>query len=236
MRARTSMKLLRPVNLFLLCTVVSKQTRRLGRLMPEERTAELITIALRNCADHEFEIQVDGNTPDVIREAAARMFPPARIAKATNAVSAGRGQQATEGRQMHGESSYKVATGAHVSGGNGVDSPGPCRNLHDRQGECSMSNSKGIDTIHLRQLRAFAENLCLQANRHCENRNYVVAHALYGRALEAAQRIDTPEHKENGNALVTRIQKDRQAVYELLRRAYGSPEKALLEKAQKIGR
>ncbi len=98
-----------------------------------------------------------------------------------------------------------------------------------------MSNSKGIDAIHLRQLRAFAENLCLQANRHCENRNYVVAHALYGRALEAAQRIDTPDHKENGNALVTRIQKDRQAVYELLRRAYGSPEKALLEKAQKRG-
>jgi hypothetical protein len=231
------MKLLRPVNLFLLCAVVSKQTRRLERLMPEERIAELITIALRNCADHEFEIQVDGNTPDVIREAAARMFPPARITNATNAVSAIGGQQATEGRQIHGESPlYKVSTGIHVSGGNGVDSPDPCRNLHHRQGEYSMSNSKGIDTTHLRQLRAFAENLCLQANRHCENRNYVVAHALYGRALEAAQRIDNPEHKENGNALVTRIQKDRQAVYELLRRAYGSPEKALLEKAQKIGR
>jgi hypothetical protein len=120
--------------------------------------------------------------------------------------------------------------------GNGVDSPDPCRNLHDRQGDYPMSNSKGIDTIHLRQLRAFAENLCLQANRHSENQNYVVAHALYGRALEAAQRIDNPEHKENGNALVTRIQKDRQAVYELLSRAYGSPEKALLEKAQKVGR
>jgi len=63
--------------------------------MPEERIAELITIALRNCTDHEFEIQVDGNTPDVIREAAARMFPPARITNATNAVSAIGGQQAT---------------------------------------------------------------------------------------------------------------------------------------------
>jgi hypothetical protein len=239
LRARTNTKLLceGPVNLYLLCAVVSKQTRRLERLMPEERIAELITIALRNCADHEFEIQVDGNTPEVIREAAARMFPPAGIANATNAVSAIGGQQATEGRQIHGESPlYKVSTGIHVSGGNGVDSPDPCRNLHHRQGKYSMSNSKGIDTTHLRQLRAFAENLCLQANRHCENRNYVVAHALYGRALETAQRIDNPEHEENGNALVTRIQKDRQAVYELLRRAYGSPEKALLEKAQKIGR
>ena len=205
--------------------------------MPEERIAELIKIALRNCADHEFEIQVDGNTPDVIREAAARMFPPAGIANATNAVWAIGGQQATEGRQIHGESPlYKVAKGIHVFGGNGVDSPDPYRNQHGRQGDYSMSNSKGIDTIHLRQLRAFAENLCLQANRHCENRNYVVAHALYGRALEAAQRIDNPEHKENGHALVTRIQKDRQAVYELLRRAYGRPGKTLLEKAQKIGR
>ena len=253
LRARTSMKLLceGPVNLYLLCSVVSKQTRRLERLMPEERIAELITIALRNCADHEFEIQMDGNSPDVIREAAARMFPPARIANAAlgsssdqsdrrqteNAVSAIGGQQATEGRQIHGVSHlYNVATGIHVSAGNGVDSPDSCRKPHDRQGDYSMSNSKRIGTIHLRQLRAFAENLCLQATRHCENQNYVVAHALYGRALEAAQRIDNPEHKENGNALVTRIQKDRQSVYELLRRAYGSPEKALLEKAQKVGR
>lgn len=164
MRARTNTKLLceGPVNLYLLCAVVSKQTRRLERLMPEERIAELIKIALRNCADHEFEIQVDGNTPDVIREEAARMFPPAGIANATNAVSAIGGQQATEGRQIHGESPlYKVSTGIHVSGGNGVDSPDPCRNLHHRQWEYSMSNSKGIDTTHLRQLRAFAENLCL---------------------------------------------------------------------------
>src|SRR5579883_1476974 len=42
-RARTSMKLLceGPVNVYLLCSVVSKQTRRLGRLLPEERVEEL---------------------------------------------------------------------------------------------------------------------------------------------------------------------------------------------------
>jgi predicted metal-dependent hydrolase len=99
-----------------------------------------------------------------------------------------------------------------------------------------MSNSRGPDAIHVRQLRAFAENLYTLGNRHHENENYVVAHALYGRALEAAQRIDDPEHNENGTALVTRIQKDRQAVYEFLRHGDGSPEKARLEKAKKVGR
>lgn len=254
MRARTSMKLLceGPVNLYLLCAVVSKQTRRLGRLLPEERIAELITMALRNYADHEFEIQLPNNAPEMIREEAAQMFPPGRIPKAApglspnqshkrqtgNAVSAIDGQEATEGRQTHGESHlYQAATGIHVSVGIGVDSPDSGSNLPSFQRNYPMSNSNGIDTIHLRQLRAFAENLYLQANRHRENHNYVVAHALYGRALEAAQRIDTPEHKEkeNGHALVTRIQEDRQAVYELLRRQNGSPEKAPVEKAQKVG-
>jgi hypothetical protein len=239
-----------PVNLYLLCTVVSKQTRRLGRLMPEERIAELITIALRNCADHEFEIQLDGSVPELIREEAARMFPPGRIPKAAlgsnpdqpdgrqteNAVSAIDGQQATEG-SSHGEPTlHEPATGIHVSVGNGVDSRDSYRHLHGRQGDHSMNKSKGVDRMRELQLRAFAENLCTLAIRHGENKNYVVAYALYGRALEAAQRIDNPEHNENGSALVTRIQKDRQAVYELLCRAYGSPEKALLEKAQTVGR
>jgi hypothetical protein len=98
-----------------------------------------------------------------------------------------------------------------------------------------MSISNGIDGIHLRQLRAFAENLCLQAHRHRENQNYVVAHALYGRALETAERIDNLEHNENGRALVARIQKDRQAVYELLHRGGESPEESVVEKARKVG-
>jgi hypothetical protein len=239
-----------PVNLYLLCTVVSKQTRRLGRLMPEEQVAELITIALKNCADHEFEIQLDGSVPQLIREQAARMFPPSRIPKAVpgsspdqsdrrqteNAVSPMDEQHATEGSQTQGGPTlHEPATGIHVSVGNGVGSRDSYRNLHGRQGDYTMSNSEGMDTIHLKQLRAFAENLCTLAIRHGENKNYVVAYALYGRALEAAQRIDNPEHKENGHSLVARIQKDRQAVYELLCRSYGSPEKALLEIAQKAG-
>jgi hypothetical protein len=217
--------------------------------MPEKRTAELISIGLRNCADHEFDIQLGAGAPELVREEAARMFPSTKPPEAAVAsgpespewshtaygVSAVGRQEATEGRQIRGESHlYKPAAGSHVSVGNGVDSPDPCRNLHGLQGDHSMSNSNGIDIIHVRQLRAFAENLYLQADRHREHHNYVVAHALYGHALAAAQRIDNLEHDEHGNALVTRIQKDRQAVYELLRRGDGSPEKAPLEKARKV--
>ena len=251
MLERTSMKLLHEgsVNSFLLCAVVSKQTRRLGRLLPEERIAELITMALKDCVDHEFEIQLGNNTPEVIREEAMRMFPPNKIRVAVvgsspdcvgerqgNAIPVSSGQQAAEGGQEYGASHlFNPAAGNHVFVGNGVDSPDSGRNLYNFQRDYSMSNRKGMDIVHLRQIRAFAENLYLQANRHRENHNYVVAHALYGRALEAAQRIDTPEHKENGSGLVTRIQKDRQTVYELLRLAEGSAGKPALEKAQKVG-
>ena len=252
MRARTSMKLLceAPVNLYLLCTVVSKKTRRLGRLMPEERIAELITIALRNCADHEFEIQWEGRVPELIREEAARMFPPVSIPnpvlgsspdqsdrrQSGNPVSASDGQQTTEGIQSQGEPDLEEpTTSIHVSVGTGVDSFDSCRYRSGSQGEHSMSNSNGTDRAHLRQLRAFAENLYLLANRHTERQSYVVAHALYGRALEAAQRTDNPEHSENGRALVTRIQEDQQEVYELLCRELGSPKKAKLAIEAKVG-
>lgn len=98
-----------------------------------------------------------------------------------------------------------------------------------------MSYSQKVDIIRLRQLRAIAENLYLQANRHREDHNYVVAQALYGHALAAAQRIDTPEHSEGGSDLIARIQKDQRAVSEILgangKVSNGTP----LEKAQKIG-
>jgi hypothetical protein len=239
-----------PVNLYLLCTVVSKKARRLGRLMPEERIAELITIALRNCADHEFEIQWEGRVPELIREEAARIFPPVSLPRAVpdsspdqsdrrqsgNTVSASDGQQATEGSQTQGEPDMEEpTTGIHVSVGTDVGSCDSCRNLSGSQGEHSMSNSNGTDRTHLRQLRAFAENLYLLASRHRERQSYVVAHALYGRALEAAQRTDNAEHSENGRALVTRIQGDQQAVYELLCRELGSPKRAQLAIAPKVG-
>ena len=77
-----------------------------------------------------------------------------------------------------------------------------------------MNNSNGVSPLRLRQLRAIAENLCTLADRHRENHNYVVASALYDRALSVAQKIGTPENA--GNLLVARIRADKQAVFELL--------------------
>lgn len=250
-RARTSMKLLceGPVNVYLLCAVVSKQTRRLARLLPEERVAELITIALRNCADHKLDIRMDGNVPQVIREEAARMFPSSGSRNPSldssdgqsdgsqhRDASSGFGGREVRERQTDGTVDFREAeTDIHGSVGRAVDSPDPHRDLLGFQREQSMKNSSGTDRLRDNQLRAFAENLCTQAIRHGEHQNYDVAYALYGRALEAAQRIASPEHGQNGSALVARIQKDRQAVYELLCRTHGGSEKALLEKSQKVG-
>jgi hypothetical protein len=87
-----------PVNPYLLCAVVSKQTRRLGRLKPQERIAELITMAMKTCAGHECEIQMDGNVPEMIREEAARMFLLAGLAK--DAVNCGADQSRRESDGM----------------------------------------------------------------------------------------------------------------------------------------
>ena len=98
-----------------------------------------------------------------------------------------------------------------------------------------MSSTNGTDRMRQLQLRALAENLYILANRHRENGNYIVAHALYGRALDVARGADTPEHKENGSALVSRIEKDQQAVFELLRSGEIGSRSTSQEKAQKVG-
>lgn len=59
-----------PVNSFLLCTVLAKQTRRLGRLMPDRGIPELITIALKNCADYELALELGPGVPEVVRDRA----------------------------------------------------------------------------------------------------------------------------------------------------------------------
>lgn len=41
--------------------------------MPEKRIAELITVALKNCADHELELEVGAGAPRVLREQAAQL-------------------------------------------------------------------------------------------------------------------------------------------------------------------
>ena len=250
MQAQSRMKLLRegPVNSFLLCTVLAKQTRRLGRLMPDRCIPELITIALKNCANYELTLDVDAGVPEVVREEAMQIgrltrrpepavtsspgrSEPSQIA---DAVSASGGQGATKGEPADEASLFgDDAIDAHLSVSSRVDSPDFRRNLRSVQRKHPMSNSNGVDPIHLRQLRAIAENLCTLANRHRENHNYVVAHALYGRALSVAQEIHTPENDEN--VLVTRIRTDQQAVFEMLRSGESDLEKPPLEKAQKVG-
>jgi hypothetical protein len=78
-----------------------------------------------------------------------------------------------------------------------------------------MSNFNGVDQLRVRQFRAIAENLCTLADRHRENHNYIVADALYTRAVSVAQQIRTPEN--DANDLVARIRADQQAVFEILR-------------------
>ena len=57
---------------------------------------------------------------------------------------------------------------------------------------------------------------------------------LYGRALTVAQEIHTPENDED--AFVTRIRKDQQAVFEMLRSGESNQETPPLEKAKGVGR
>lgn len=97
-----------------------------------------------------------------------------------------------------------------------------------------MSSSNAIDPVRRRQFRAIAENLSTLANHHRENHNYLVAYELYGHAIAVAHKIDAPDG--NGNSLVTRIGKDQQAVFELLRGGESGLEKPQLEKPQKVGR
>jgi hypothetical protein len=61
------------VNCFLLRAVVANQTRHLARLMPDRQTPELITIALKNCAYHELELDVDAGAPEVVRQQATKI-------------------------------------------------------------------------------------------------------------------------------------------------------------------
>ena len=97
-----------------------------------------------------------------------------------------------------------------------------------------MSNSDGVSLLRLRQLRAIAENLCTLAKRHRENHNYVVAAALYDRALLVAQEIHDPE--DCSNVFAARIRTAQLAVLEMQIPGEASLEQPPLEKAQHLGR
>src|SRR5713101_4573461 len=157
MQAQSRMKLWREgqVNSFLLCTVLAKQTRRLERLMPDRRIAELITIALKNCADYELALEVDPGVPEVVRGEAmqigqltGRQEPQVASghgrtegSQFADAVSAA-AQDAAE-REPAAEASLpgKSAMRAHLSVGSSVDFTDFRRDLSSVQRKQSMSNS-----------------------------------------------------------------------------------------------
>jgi hypothetical protein len=235
-----------PCNAFLLCTVLAKQTRRLGRLLPDRRIAELIAIAMRNCADYELALDLGPGVPEVVRTEAMqigrltrRLEPPlvsslgpmegSQVADAASPVQQDTGEPEPAGK---GASLGQSANGSDISVGSAVDSFDSRSSLSSTQRTRSMSRSNGIDPTRIRQLRAIADNLCTLANRHRENHNHVVAHALYGRALAVAQEIHTPE--DDGKALTARIRKDQETVFEMMR-AGESRERPPLDKAKEVG-
>ncbi len=80
---------------------------------------------------------------------------------------------------------------------------------------------------------AFANNLYLLASRHHDNHDYVVAHALYGRALEAAEKVAA---SEGGLLLVARILNDQQAVSAILRPGQEGAKRTESKELQAAGR
>jgi hypothetical protein len=98
--------------------------------------------------------------------------------------------------------------------------------------EPTIASSNGWDELHRKQWQAFADNLYLLANRRRDNHDYVVAHALYGRALEAAQKVAA---SEDGLILVARIRNDQQAVCAILRRGEDGSKKTESEELQVVG-
>ena len=83
-----------------------------------------------------------------------------------------------------------------------------------REAGHSRNNSNGLERIRQQQWLAFAGNLYSLANLYRERHNYVVARALYGRALAAAEKVVALE--DAGRSLIERIRTNQQAVSETL--------------------
>jgi hypothetical protein len=91
-----------------------------------------------------------------------------------------------------------------------------------REAEHSRINSNEVDRLRQRQWLAFAGNLYFLANRQRENQNYVAAHALYGRALAAAEHVAAPG--DDGRSLVERIRRNQRAECEIVHGVEGGVE------------
>jgi hypothetical protein len=103
-----------------------------------------------------------------------------------------------------------------------------------REAEHSRNNSNGLERLRQQQWLALAENLCSLANLHRESHNYLVAYALYGRALAAAERVVALG--DDGRSLIERIRTNQQAVSETLQVGDTSVEQAPSEELQRAGR
>jgi hypothetical protein len=90
-----------------------------------------------------------------------------------------------------------------------------------------------LDGLQRKQWLVFATNLYLLARRHRDNHDYLVAHALYGRALEAARKVAA---SEDGLLLAARIRNDQQAVYAILRGGQDGAKRTESEELQLAGR
>ena len=97
----------------------------------------------------------------------------------------------------------------------------------------TTASPTGLDGLQRKQWLAFATNLYLLASRHRDNHDYMVAHALYSRALEAAQNVAA---SEGGLLLVARILNDRQAVCAILRRGQEGAKRTESEELEVVGR
>ena len=103
-----------------------------------------------------------------------------------------------------------------------------------REAEHSRNNSNELERLRQQQWLALAENLCSLANLHRERHNYLVASALYGRALAAAERVVALG--DDGRSLIERIRTNRQAVSETLQVGDTSVQQAPSEELQIAGR
>jgi hypothetical protein len=103
-----------------------------------------------------------------------------------------------------------------------------------REAEHSRNNSNELERLRQQQWLALAENLCSLANLHRERHNYLVAYALYGRALAAAERVVALG--DDGRSLIERIRTNQQAVSETLQVGDTSAEQSPSEELQIAGR
>ncbi len=80
--------------------------------------------------------------------------------------------------------------------------------------EKNPSSASASDGLGRKRWLAFAGNLYVLANRYRRDGDYAVAHALYGRALEAAEKVVTKEN--DALSLSARILHDQLEVFAML--------------------